>query len=170
MPESIMNKHAINQVMYYVEDVEKASRAHSALFGSGPFFYMDPMEMKINYRGQEVDMTLKLAYGQFGDLQIEMEQVISGFNPFTELGHFGFHHFSNWVDDIDAAIKHFKDAGYDILFEMTSGAGMRVAFIDTYADWGHYTEIHQPVEGFWNMIKQASENWDGKDVYRKIGQ
>jgi catechol 2,3-dioxygenase-like lactoylglutathione lyase family enzyme len=168
--ESILNKHAINQVMYYVDDIEKAARAHSALFGSGPFFYMDPITMKVDYRGKEIELTLAIAYGQFGNLQIEMEQVVSGTNPFAELGHYGFHHFSNWVDDFDAALQHFKDAGYEILFQMTSGAGMRVAFIDTYADLGHYVEIHTPVEGFWNMFKKAAENWDGTDVWRKFGQ
>ncbi len=168
-PSDILKKHAVNQISYYVEDLEKAAREHSELFGSGPFFYMDPVTNHVNYRGKEVDLVMHTAFGQYGDIQIELVQVLSEANPQSELGHFGFHHFSNWVEDYDAAIKHFADLGFSPLFEFTSGQGLRVAYIDTYDKWGHYLEIHAPIEGFWNMIKAASENWDGSDVWRKIG-
>jgi catechol 2,3-dioxygenase-like lactoylglutathione lyase family enzyme len=169
MYETILNKYAINQIMYYVDDLEKAAKAHSKLFGSGPFLYMDPVTMTANYRGKEIELTLACAYGQFGNLQIELEKVLSKDNPFAELGHHGFHHVSIWVDDIDAAIKEFADAGFEPLFTMTSGGGMRVAFIDTLEAWGHYVEMHVPQEGFWNMVAAAAKDWDGTNVYRKFG-
>jgi hypothetical protein len=169
MYETILNKHATNQISYYVEDMESFARAHSALFGSGPFFYLDPMPNPVNYRGKEIEMTMATAFGQFKDLQIELVQVLSEPNPYEELGHYGFHHFSNWVDDFDGAIKEFADAGFEPLFTMTSGGGLRVAYIDCTKVLGHYLEIHAPIEGFWNMIKQAAENWDGTDVWRKLG-
>jgi hypothetical protein len=169
MIETIMNKHTINQLGYYVEDLEAAAREHAALHGSGPFLYLEPMTNTINYRGEEIELTLKTAFGQFGDLQIELIQVLSEPNPYAELGHFGFHHFSNWVDDFDGAVKLFADAGYEPLFTMVSGGGLRVAYIDCYKTWGHYIEIHAPMDGFWNMIKQAAATWDGTDVWRKLG-
>jgi hypothetical protein len=169
MIESIMNKHATNQLGYYVEDLEQAAREHAALFGSGPFLYLDPMPSNVNYRGEMVELMMQTAFGQFGDLQIELIQVLSEPNPYAELGHYGFHHFSNWVDDFDGALKLFGDAGYEPLFTMTSGQGLRVAYIDCMKTWGHYLEIHAPIDGFWNMIKQAAANWDGKDVWRKLG-
>ncbi len=170
MSKSILNEYATNQISYYVEDLETAAREHSALFGSGPFFYMDPMSQIVTYKGEETEITMHTAFGQFGDLQIELVQVSAdGPNPYEELGHYGFHHFSNWVSDYDAAIKLFADNGFEPLFTMTSGAGMRVAYIDTYKVWGHYLEIHNPIEGFWGMVKAASEDWDGSDPWRKLG-
>jgi hypothetical protein len=169
MHETLLNKHATNQISYYVKDLQESARAHSALFGSGPFFYLDPVTNTANYRGQEIELVMQTAFGQFGDLQIELVQVLSQPNPYEELGHYGFHHFSNWVDDFDAALKEFGDAGFEPLFTMTSGGGLRVAYIDCTKVWGHYVEIHAPMDQFWNMIKRAAESWDGSDVWRKLG-
>jgi hypothetical protein len=169
MYERLLNKHAINQVSYYVEDLEEAAKAHSALFGSGPFKYMDPLTNTVNYRGKEIDLTMATAFGQFGDIQIELVQVLSEPNPYAELGHYGFHHFSNWVEDFDGAIKEFADAGFEPLFTMESGGGLRVAYIDCKEKWGHYVEIHAPIQGFWNMIADLPKDWDGSNPYSKFG-
>ena len=169
MTETILNKYATNQIAYYVEDLEKAARQHSELFGSGPFFYMDPMQNTVTYKGEEIEYTVQMAFGQFGDLQIELIQVLSEPNPYQDFGRYGFHHFSNWVADYDEAMKHFEDSGFKPLFTMVSGQGLEVAYIDTYEALGHYLEIHAPIEGFWGMIKAAAENWDGSDAWRKLG-
>lgn len=168
MYETIMNKHAINQVAYIVEDLEKACLEHSETFGSGPFLYMDPMPQKGLYRGKECEWTMQTAYGQFGDKQIEMIKFIEGdANPYGDIK--GFHHFSMWVDDYEAAIKHFADLGFEPLMSMQSGGGLKVAYIDCYDKWGHYVEVHNPIEGMWNMVAQAAKEWDGKNPYRKFG-
>jgi hypothetical protein len=169
--ETILNKYATNQISYVVQNLEKAARTHSALFGSGPFFYMDPTVTKdVDYRGQKIDMTLQTAFGQFGALQIELIQVFSEPNPYAELGHYGFHHFSNWVDDFEGALQQFADAGFKPLFKFQSGGGLQVAYIDCMDTWGHCLEIHSPmVKPFWEKIQQASLNWDGQDVWRKLG-
>lgn len=168
-PNRLLIEHATNQISYYVEDLEAFARQHSALFGSGPFFYLDPTTSTVNYRGTEIELTMYTAFGQYGDLQIELVQVLSKDNPYTELGHFGFHHFSNWVDDYDATLEHFAGFGIEPLFSFVSGGGLRVAYMDTYELLGHYLEIHAPIEGFWNMIKAAADNWDGTEVWRKLG-
>jgi hypothetical protein len=169
--ETLLNKYATNQIAYYVEDLEKTAREHSALFGSGPFFYMDPLTNKgVNYRGQKIDLVMQTAMGQFGGLQIELIQVFSEPNPYKELGHYGFHHFSNWVDDYEGAVQAFADAGFRPLFTMESGGGLKVAYIDCLEKWGHYVEIHSAsVKPFWDMIQKASVDWDGKNVWRKLG-
>jgi len=169
MIETILNKHATNQISYYVKDLEAFARKHSALFGSGPFYYIEPMTQAMNYRGEEIELTWQPAFGQFGDLQIELIQVFSEPNPFDELGQHGFHHFSNWVDDFDAALKHFADAGYEPLFTFQSGGGLQVAYIDLSEEFGHFLEIHTPQEGMWNMIKGTAEDWDGTDPWRSLG-
>jgi hypothetical protein len=170
MAETILNKYATNQISYYVEDLEGAARAHAALFGSGPFYYMDPTTQTVVYRGKEVELTMATAFGQFGNLQIELIQVLSEANPYAELGHYGFHHFSNWVDDFDGALQEFARAGFEPLFTMQSGGGLRVAYIDCMEKWGHYLEMHNPIPPFWDMISNASKDWDGTNVWRKLGQ
>jgi len=170
MYETLMNKYGINQAGYYVEDLEKSARAHSALFGSGPFICMDPITTTINFRGQETELIMQVAYGQYKDIQIELIQVLSdGPDPYKESGRYGFHHFSIWVDDLDDAVKDFKDAGFEVAMSFVSGGGLKVAYVDCVDPWGYYVEMHAPIEGFWNMIEQATEDWDGKDPYCKMG-
>jgi hypothetical protein len=123
----------------------------------------------IDYRGKKIELTMQCAFGQYGNLQIELIQVLSEPNPYQELGHYGFHHISNWVEDFDAAMSHFADAGFEPLFTMeASGSGLRVAYIDCLDAWGHYVEIHAPMPEFWGIFKAAAENWDGKDPWRKF--
>ena len=169
MPETLLNKYATNQISYYVDDLESFAREHSALFGSGPFLYMDPMPSTVNYRGQQIELIMQTAFGQFGDKQIELVQVLSEPNPYAELGHYGFHHFSNWVDDFDAALEQFAKAGFEPLFTMESGGGLRVAYIDLTSRFGHYLEVHAPIKPFWDMIAAAAKDWDGSDPWRKFG-
>ncbi|MDR1358157.1 MAG: VOC family protein [Coriobacteriales bacterium] len=164
MHETILNKYATNQISYYVEDLEAFARQHMALFGSGPFFYMPPLPTTCNYRGREIEFIMQTAFGQFGNLQIELVQVTvepGTPNPYAELGHYGFHHLSNWVDDFDGAMKIFTDAGYEPLFTMESGNGMRVAYIDLTRTLGHYLEMHRPIKQIWDIYAAAARDWDG---------
>jgi catechol 2,3-dioxygenase-like lactoylglutathione lyase family enzyme len=177
MHETLLGKYAIKQIAYYVEDLEKAALAHSALFGSGPFVYMDPLTLSsdgtkdtVIYKGQEVKIEKQMAYGHYGDLQIELIQVLSdGPDPYKDMGHYGLHHCCIWVDDFEAAIKDFQDAGFEVGIQFISGGGMPVAFIDCTKEWGHFVEINPPIEGFWSMTKQMADNWDGTNPYKKIG-
>ena len=164
--ETILNKYGVNQIGYVVDDAEAFARAHSALFGSGPYITMGPMTMKdVNYRGKVMDVEMKVVAGQFGSLQIEICQIIGENNPYAEMGGKGFHHFSIWADDYDAAVKAFADAGCDIVFSFISGGGLKVAFFDCRELLGHYIEMHAPQEAFWNMIRDSALEWDGKDVF-----
>lgn len=170
MFETILNKYAINQVAYVVEDLEKAAKAHSELFGSGPFLYMDPITpVKATYQGKDIKFTMKTAYAQHGNLQIELIQVLDGVNPYFEEGKYGFHHFSIWVDDPEEAKAHFKNLGFEPSLLMESGGGLTIAYMDCVEKWGHQIEIHAPIQGMWDMVKQAAEEWDGADPYRKFG-
>lgn len=167
MYEKLLNKYGINQAGYIVDDLEQACLDHSALFGTGPFIYMPVQKQKYMFRGQEYEMEFQMAYSQLGGIQIEMiKQFNDTPSPYKE--QHGFNHFSMWVDDLDGAIKEFADAGFEVCYDFTSGGGMRVVYVDCVEKYGHFVEMHQPIEGFWNMIKKAAEDWDGTDPYRMI--
>ena len=170
MYERLLNKYAINQLGYVVDDVEKAAREHSALFGSGPFVWFPaPEPTRTVFRGQEVKNTMDVAYGMYGDLQIELIKPTSeGPTPYTEKG-IGFNHFSVWVDDFDAAVQDFRDAGFEVAMIMESGAGLRVAYVDCLDVWGHYVEIHNPQPYLIEMCKNLAKDWDGSDPVRRMG-
>ena len=161
MKESIFNKYAINQVAYYVEDLDKALKEHHEMFGSGPFFKQEPATFPgIHYRDQEIEMTLQIATGHFNNLQVEFITCLSEPNPFAEMGKYGFHHFSNWVDDVDAAMDHMAKLGIEPLYWFEFPP-MKICFFDTYERWGYYLECHTPQEKMWNRYKAAADEWDG---------
>ncbi|NTU89573.1 MAG: VOC family protein [Actinobacteria bacterium] len=171
MYEKLLNKYAINQVAYIVEDLEKAARDHSALFGSGPFVYLDEISYKTTmYRGKEIPLSMEVAYAAFGDLQIELIKPTSeGLNVYTESGQYGFHHFSIWVDDFEGALEDFKEAGFEPAMLMTSGGGLVVAYVDCTEVWGHFVEIHAPQPYLVDLCKGLAKDWDGTNPYRKLG-
>ncbi|MEG2476635.1 MAG: VOC family protein [Gordonibacter sp.] len=171
MYERLLNKYAINQLGYVVDDLERAARAHSALFGSGPFVYFSaPAPARTLFRGQEVQNTVDVAYGMYGDLQIELIKPTSfDPTPYNTPARLGFNHFSVWVDDFDAAVEDFAEAGFEVAMLMESSGGLQVAYVDCLDTWGHYVEIHNPQPYLVDMCKQLSTGWDGTDPFRKMG-
>lgn len=171
MLERLLNKYAINQLGYVVDDLEKAALAHSGLFGSGPFMHFAaPPPKKTLFRGQEVQNTMEVAYGMYGDLQIELIKPTSTDpTPYTVPGHLGFNHFSVWVDDFEGAIRDFENAGFETAMLMESSGGLTVAYIDCLNEWGHYVEIHNPQPYLIDLCRNLTEGWDGADPYRAMG-
>lgn len=171
MYERLLNKYAINQLGYVVEDVEKAALEHSKLFGSGPFVFFDaPDPAQAFFRGEKTNYSVRVAYGMYGDLQIELIQPRNDAkSPYSEKG-IGFNHFSVWVDDFDAAVQDFKDAGFEVALLMTSSGGLQVAYIDCLEAWGHYVEIHNPQPYLVDMCRNLAKDWDGKDPVRPMSR
>lgn len=171
MYEKLLNKYAINQLGYVVDDLEKAALAHSKLFGSGPFVHFTPSAPERTlFRGEEVKNTMEVAYGMYGDLQIELiKPTSSDPTPYTVPERKGFNHFSVWVDDFDAAVEDFEEAGFEVAMLMESSGGLKVAYVDCLDVWGHYVEIHNPQLYLVDMCKKIAEGWDGTDPYRAMG-
>ena len=171
MYEKLLNKYAINQLGYVVDDLEEAALAHSKLFGSGPFVHFTPpAPERTLFRGEEVKNTMEVAYGMYGDLQIELiKPTSSDPTPYTVPERKGFNHFSVWVDDFDAAVEDFEEAGFEVAMLMESSGGLKVAYVDCLDVWGHYVEIHNPQPYLVDMCKKIAEGWDGTDQYRAMG-
>lgn len=171
MYERLLNKYAINQLGYVVDNLERAARTHSKLFGSGPFVYFTPPEpVRTMFQDKEVRNTMDVAYGMYGDLQIELiKPTSSDPTPYTVPGRLGFNHFSVWVDDFDGAVKDFANCGFEVAMLMVSSGGLEVAYIDCLDAWGHYVEIHNPQPYLIDMCKTLAENWDGTDPFRAMG-
>ena len=168
--DKLMNKYCVNQLGYVVEDVQEACEMFSKTFGAGPFFVMTPpAPAKTIFRGKEVENLIEVAYGMYGDLQLELiKPLTAGPTPYTEIG-IGFKHFSVWGDDFDAAVKAGGAAGYEVAFYMESGGGLRVAYIDCLKELGQYVEIHNPQPFLSDKCKEIRDAWDGKNVIVPMG-
>lgn len=168
--EKLFKKYPVRQIGYYVKDVKEAAKLHSQLFGSGPYLVMENLKFdQVSYRGKKSDIVQSVSMGQWGDVQVEFcAQHSPEPSYYTDLGHYGIHHFCIWSDDVNATIKEFQDAGYE-LAEMMETQGMKFAIIDCTKDLGHFVEIHLPMVESYANVKAMSEGFDGKDVLRSLG-
>lgn len=161
MYEKVLNKYAVKQVAYVVNDVEDASKRMAECIGAGPFvFILDYSPAKATYEGKDVKVVLDQSYGAYGDVQIELIKVPDQGDK-TIFGKTGFHHFAIWVDDVEEAVNDFKKAGFDVALRMESDSGLVITFIDCTELLGHYVEIYNPQEGLFNMNQSLAQNWDG---------
>ena len=64
MSQRTFRKYPVRQVAYYVPDVREAAKAHSANFGSGPFFVAEHIPISLcRYRGKPGVFDHTSAYG-----------------------------------------------------------------------------------------------------------
>ena len=168
MYERELNKYAIKQIAYVVEDLEGAARDHSALFGSGPFVYMPTMTpAEASWNGAPVELHLDEAYGAYGNTQIELIEMPKTGDK-TIFDKIGFHHFAIWADDIDEALEDFANEGCFPVLTMASAQGLVINFIDCREKWGHFIELYTPQTGLDGMTRGLAQAWDGNNPYLSI--
>ena len=103
----------IDQVGYVVRDLDATIARYQHLFG--PFTCMDSPLTGVLYRGKPTDVTLRIAFGSTGNLEIEFIQVVSGASPhqeFVDAGREGIHHIRYRVPDCDATIAALAGEGF----------------------------------------------------------
>ncbi len=170
--------YPIRQIAYYTPDIDKAALAHSAAFGSGPFFTLRHIRLTRSvHRGVSHTFDHSSAYGQWGDVMVEfLTQHNDGPSACRDMypsgGAGGLHHMSVFVEEMDGAIARFEDKGMPLAQRSTTEFGTDFAFLDATATLGHMVEIYEGSEslrGFYAMVREAAEGWDGSDPIRELG-
>lgn len=161
------------QLGFVVRDLDVAVRHWIDVLGVGPFLYLDkgtgrPPAVSI-FRGQEVRVEIRLAFGFIGDVQIELiEQVNDAPSPyreFIEQGREGLQHLGYWVHDYAAARRRIEAAGYVPELEIPiAGSDERIVYYRAPAVVGPMLEI---VPARWRHARQAVterlQRWTGGD-------
>jgi hypothetical protein len=74
------------------------------------------------------------------------------------------------TSDYDAKLAHFKALGYEVAAESLSG-NFRIAYVDTVAAFGFYTEVVEHTPRFLEQLDAISRTcatWDGTDPVRLL--
>jgi catechol 2,3-dioxygenase-like lactoylglutathione lyase family enzyme len=166
----------IRQIAYFVPDVREAARAHAATFGSGPYFVADNIPLRrCLHRGVEAHLDHSSAYGQWNDLMIEfVQQNNDGPSAFRDMfapGREGLHHVALIVDDLPQAQAACEQVGFATALEAEMNDGFRFLMMDAVARYGHMIELYEaaPVlTGFYDFVRDAAADFDGRDVIRPI--
>ena len=125
----------LNQIGFVVRDMTQALALYEPLFG--PFSTMNPEPMSYDYRGQQEECVLRLAFGKSGDVEIELIQWMSGGCPhkeFLDAGREGMHHLRFIVDDLDKHVEAADALGYEVIWGKRWGEGLAVAYLERSDD------------------------------------
>ena len=161
------------QIAYAVPDAFEAAKRWVKDFGAGPFFVSEHIPVTdVIYRGSPSMFDHTSAYGQWGDIMVELVQD-HGTGPSVvrdlyNVDESGLHHLAFFVEDIDLATKSLVDLGFEL--GMTARAGPTIFnMIDATKTLGHFIELYEPNEAlisFYKRVKEASIHWDGEDAIR----
>lgn len=166
------------QLAYFVEDVRTAALQHSKMFGSGPFYVAEHIQLsKCIHRGKQTDWDHTSAFGQWGDVMLEfMQQNQPGPSALRDVfpegsGRYGMHHMAYFVDDIHGLAADWVKQGCPIALEATLTNGIELVMIDATARFGHMLEFYAPTKTLldvYEFVRAASVDFDGKDPVREI--
>ena len=159
------------QIAYYVADVDAAAQFWVSQFNAGPFFIAEHIPLSnVVYRGAAGSLDHTSAYGQWGDLMVELVQHHgTGASVFSDRP-YGMHHVAAFTADLDAELTRLVEVGFPTAMTANAGA-VRFAFTDTTAQFGHYLELYEEapaIRGFYAAIRAAAAGWDGRRGVRPI--
>ena len=164
------------QIAYHVKDIRKAALEMHARLGAGPFFISENILLaSAEHRGQPTDFIHSSAYGQWGNVMVELvrQEDDASNTPFRDMyqpDEEGLHHTAVFVDHFEDAIAHFERQGFPLATRcVTAQGGVAFGFIDATSIMGHMIEIYEPsppLLGFYDLVRQASIDWDGAQPLR----
>ena len=130
-----LNLPPVNQVGFVVKNLEQALALYEPLFGS--FQQMDATDMEWDYRGRPEKSSLKIAFGNSGDVEIELIEWVCGETPhkeFLEAGREGMHHLRFIVDNLEEKVKEAAAFGYQEIWYKRFGEGLAASYLEREGD------------------------------------
>ncbi len=106
------------QLGYVYKDIEKQAKIMESVFGVSKFTMVGPLILRINYRRVKAKITVRAAFAQYSETQLELIQLIEGdsiYKEFLDQGREGFHHVLYKVDDLKAVINKYKENGIEVI-------------------------------------------------------
>ncbi len=125
----------VNQVGFVVRDLHQAIAMYQPLFGD--FVTMDAPDMEWDYRGRAEVSSLRLAFANSGDVEIELIEWIAGKSPhkeFLDAGREGLHHLRFIVDNVEQKVAEAETHGYRQIWYKRFGEGLAASYLERDGD------------------------------------
>ena len=163
------------QLGHLVDDIVGAARAWSSTFRIGPFHVLPVVDQELTHADGEVrTVRVQVAVAQAGPVQIELIQqhcdTPSLYRDWSKGGRSAFHQVATVTSDYVAKKAHFEALGYLVAAESLGGS-FRVAYVDTVAEFGFYTEVVEYSPRLLEQLQSISATcatWDGTDPVRLL--
>ncbi len=165
----------VMQNAFVVRDLERAIEHWTRVLGVGPFFLFEHIGFRnLMFRGQAsppLDLTVAIAY--WGELQIELirqhDATPSVYTEFGALSGSGMHHMGVMSQALDVDLADLARMGVQPV-QQGVAAGMRFAYVATDHHPGGMIELIEASAGartFFARMREAAENWDGREPVRR---
>jgi methylmalonyl-CoA/ethylmalonyl-CoA epimerase len=163
----------VMQLAFVPSDFDATLKFWIETMGAGPFFVMpNQVSPWTRYRGVETAPELTVAFGHWGDMQIEIirqhNDAASLYLDWRRSGAEGLHHVCIVVDDISLARRVCTEAGGDVMYDGRAG-DTHWSYVETGGGPGTILEMIQhapPSRALMTMVRDAARNWDGSDPIR----
>lgn len=164
----------IRQAGYVVDDIEAAMDYWSRTLGIGPWFYNERVPIRnYTYRGESYEVHNSVALANSGPLQMELIQTRndapSMYRDFRRAGHTGLQHVAYWTQQYDDDLARLTAQGFKPAMSGEVGERGRFVYFDTEYHPGTVIELSEvagPKGKLFDLIRAASEGWDGSDPVR----
>ncbi|MGS1116478.1 VOC family protein [Castellaniella sp. UC4442_H9] len=164
----------IRQLGYVVDDIEAAMAHWHQVLGVGPWFYNPRVPIRnYQFHGEAYEPHNSVALANSGSVQVELIQtrndVPSMYRDFKRAGHRGLQHVAYWTRDYDADLERLLAQGFRPAMGGEVGEHGRFVYFDTEYHPGTVIELSEvlgPKGRLFDLIRDASHGWDGKDPVR----
>ena len=164
---------AIDQIGYLVEDLDEAVARWTERTGIGPWTIFRNVRLDGTYRGEPTTVTMEVALGYQGDLQIELiatpGDTPSPYRDSNGQRLIGIHHIAWIVDNLDDAVADAKRRGLVPVFAARNPAS-NVAYLESPGEDGILYELIEGAQ-MRQMISAgiiATKTWDGSNPVTEI--
>jgi hypothetical protein len=163
------------QLGHVVDDIVSAARDWSSAFGIGPFHVLPVVDQQLTHADGDVrTLRIQVAVAQAGPVQIELIKqhcdTPSLYRDWSKGGTSAFHQLATLTSDYVGKLAHLEALGYQVAAESLGGS-FRVAYVDTVAAFGFYTEVVEHTPRFLEQLDAISRTcatWDGTDPVRLL--
>jgi hypothetical protein len=162
---------------YVVRDVAAAARQWAQRVGAGPFYVLDRLKLDdYYYRGKQTPVELRLAFGYWGSIQIELieplDQTDTPYRQALQESEGQLNHCAVVVPNLDALIAE-RGLKAQVLQHGKMPTGLVFAYIEGYLPGGQHLELIEMQEATRQAfagMEAASQRWDGADPVRSIAR
>ena len=172
-----MDLSAPHHIAYVVDDIAETVGSLVDQLGAGPFFCIEGVPVEnVRSGGEPAKFVHNSAFGYCGDGAIELIQTID-LAPERVASRFGpprprVHHLGYVVppEEVDAVRSSLDERGVPEYLNSEFGGAVTTVH-DASGSLGHDLEIHadnEGLRGFFGMVKDAAEGWDGSQPLRTV--
>lgn len=170
----------VMQLGFVVPDLEQAAQ-HWASLGIGPFFALEHITFaECTFRGEPLQIDMSVAVAQWGDVQVELikqyDDTPSIYTTTECSRRGGLQHLGVMTDSVAVSLAALAQKNIQPVQQGSTGNGIRFAYVDTDAQPGAYPgcmieliERGPAIEGFFKLVRDAAETWDGRNPFRRLG-